>query len=121
MSDMDFLDDFVFGPVDILDKLDAWLTLAFAPASRKRQPHSRFAFETISIPRSDKRAGPSLNEVIDYLAKFGVVAVRSGFDSRSMYFQVRRNQKRWVDLLLDVDADGIPRLDYARKSWKESK
>jgi hypothetical protein len=59
---------------------------------------------------------------MDYLRRFGIIVKCNGFDSERMYFQIRKNQnaKGWVDYLLNVDADGIPRLDYARKNWDES-
>lgn len=123
MSMMDLFDD-IGGMFDILDRLESWLTFATSPVSR-RSKHGRLDLIQYTIPRADKMderglRPVNLRETMTYLKRFGVICPCNGFSSTEMWFQVRQNQKKWVDYLLNVDADGIPQLDYARKNWKES-
>ena len=120
---MDLFDD-IGGSLDILDWLESWLTFAASPVSR-RSKHGRLDLIQYTIPRADKmdkRGLPPVNltETMTYLKRFGVIVKCNGFSSSEMWFKVRLNQKKWVDYLLNVDENGIPRLDYARKNWKES-
>lgn len=116
---MDFFDN-LLGGLDILQRIQSWATFAVAPVSR-RAKHGQLDLVTLEIPRPDKTGGPQAGtEILAYLKRFGVIAAFSGFDSRNLYFQVRCNQQKWADHLLNVDADGIPQLDYSRKNWKES-
>ena len=119
---MDIVDS-VLGQFNIIDAVMSWVEFAFMPKS-KRARHGRLNLVELSIPRADKmhEAGKrvvSLNEVIEYLGRFGVEAKRSGFDANDMRFRVRRNQAAWAATLLDVDSDGIPRLKHGRKAWAD--
>lgn len=123
MSMMDLFDD-VMGPLDVLDWLESWITFALMPQSKKGRRLGRVNLVQYSIPRADKmqeqgKRTVNLSETMEYLERFGVIVKCNGFNSQRMYFQIRKNQKKWADTLLDVDADGIPQLDYGRKNWAE--
>lgn len=117
MSIEDKFDDMI-GGFDLIDRFQSWLTFAVAPVSR-RAKHGRLDLVSYKIPRGDKAGVQSGNEVRAYLRRFGVKASFTGFDSETIWMDVRRNQQKWADTLLNVDADGIPQLDYGRKNWKE--
>lgn len=122
---MDLFDD-IGGALDYLDKLESWLTFALSSESKKGPRRGRLNLVQYSIPRADKmeeqgKRAVNLNETMEYLKRFGVIVKCNGFDSQRMYFQIRTNQQGWADTLLNVDADGIPRLDYARKNWNEKR
>ena len=119
----DLFDD-IGGNLDILDKLESWITFALSSESKEGPRRGRLNLVQYSIPRADKmmeqgKRTVNLTETMNYLKRFGVIVKCTGFDSQRMYFQIRENQADWANTLLDVDDDGIPRLDYARKSWKE--
>ena len=117
---MDLFDD-LFGPLDVLDWLQSWASFAVAPYS-KRSKHGRLNLVTYSIPRADKVAGaPSLSDVMEHLAQYGVRSEAGSFNSRIMKFQVRRDQKVWAELLLAFDANGVPQLWQPASSWKDPK
>ena len=81
--------DDILGKFDVLDKVWAWLTFALAPAARRTR---RLDLVTLELPYN---ADVSLNQLIAHLNRYGIVAVRSGFDSRRMTYQIRRSQLRW--------------------------
>lgn len=125
MSLIDLFDD-IGGSLDILDQLETWLSFAFAPKSNSAQGRrfGRLDLAEIRIPRADKmqeqgKRPVNLRETSEYLSRFGVYNKCSGFSSTHMHFKVRRTQEAWARTLLDLDADGIPQLDYGRKNWAE--
>jgi hypothetical protein len=125
MSGMDLFDD-IGGAFDVLDQLETWLSFAFASKSdsARGRRFNRLALVEIRIPRADKmqeqgKRPVNLRETSEYLSRFGVHNKCCGFSSTHMHFKVRRTQEKWARTLLDVDEDGIPRLDYGRKSWAE--
>lgn len=122
MSLIDIFDD-IGGSLDFLDWLESWATFAVSPVS-KRAKYKRLDLVQYRIPRADKmeelgKRAVNLTETMQYLKRFGVIVKCNGFSSTEMHFQIRRNQAKWANTLLDVDADGIPQLDYGRKNWKE--
>lgn len=123
MNGMDLFDD-IGGNLDFFDWIESWVTFALMPQSQKGKRLGRLNLVQYSIPRADKMEGQgkravNLHETMEYLKRFGIIVKCNGFDSQRMYFQIRKNQQKWADTLLDVDADGIPRLDYARMNWDE--
>lgn len=122
---MDLFDD-IGGKLDYLDKLESWLTFALSSESKKGPRRGRLNLVQYSIPRADKmmeqgKRTVNLTETMEYLKRFGVIVKCNGFDSQRMYFQIRENQAAWANTLLDVDEDGIPRLDYARINWDDKR
>ena len=105
---MDILDEFVLGPLDLIDELLAPLSLRST------------RMDKIRIPRADKANSHTLNEVMDHLREHGVDCAPGNFNSREMTFYVRRSQRRWLDWLLRFDADGNTVLVRTNHRWKES-
>jgi len=86
----DALDDFVLGPLNLLDWLEG---LGYAIFYRD------FGFE-LTIPRSDKGGKFSQNEMREILDKYGVATYGRRFDSQNMYIRVKKRQARWAEYVL---------------------
>ncbi len=87
---MDLLDQYVFGPLNLLDRLEGLLS-----AGRHRD-----AGHEIAIPRVDKGGKFSLNEVRDLLRRYGVATYGRRFDAHHMYIRVKKRQARWAEYVL---------------------
>ncbi len=87
---MDFLDDYVLGPLNLLDRIEGLLVGLW---------HGDLGYE-LAIPRADKDGDFSLNEVRALLAKYGVVTYGRRFDARNMYIRVKKRQARWAEYIL---------------------
>ena len=124
----DFWDDTyndIAGTFDLLDKLESFLHFAFMPQSKKAK-FGRLNLVNMKMPRAVKMheqgiGAPSFEETQAHLKRFGVDAKCNGFDSRYMYFQVRKSQAPWAERLLAFDGDGVPRLWRPARSWKDPK
>lgn len=90
MSLMDILDDFVLGPLNLIDRFQG-LTKGII----YRDLGYRFA-----IPRIDKGGRFTLNEIEDLLKRYGVDVYGRTHDSQNMYFLVKRRQARWAEYLM---------------------
>ena len=107
--------DDVLGMFNVLDKVEAWFRLAFSPAARATH---RLDIVTLQMPFNPD---VSLNELIAHLKRYGIVAVRTGFDSTGMSYQIRRSQLRWHDARVRISQtpDG-PRVELlGGPSWAE--
>ena len=100
----EWVDD-ILGSFDVLDWLESWFT--FAVRNRRTVEYR--------MKLNDEH---SLNEVIAHLDRFGVKAVRSGFNSTSMTYVISSRQERWHDQLVTYK-DGVPSLYSPRRAWKE--
>lgn len=98
-----FLDD-ILGAFNILDWLESRLTFAL---------RGRATVEYRMKLNDDY----SLNEVIAHLDKYGVKAVRSGFNSSSLTYTISSRQQRWHDRLVTY-RDGVPVLYSPKRAWK---
>lgn len=87
---MDFLDNFVLGPLNLIDRAEGLVRGLWY-----RDPGYRMA-----IPRSDKNGRHSLVEVEDVLKRYGVVMYGRTHDSENMHFSVKRRQARWAEYIL---------------------
>lgn len=103
--------DDVLGFFDIIDRLRAWLTFVLR---NRRTVEYRMRYNKTH----------TLNEVIAHLDKYGIKAVRSGFDSRAMIYVISgsggkdgKGQQRWHDKLVTY-RDGVPILYHPKKAWK---
>jgi len=105
---MDWLDDFVLGPLDIIDELMAPLLLRSV------------RMDKIRIPRCDKANTHSLNEVMEHLREHGVECAPGNYNSREMTFYIRKSQRVWLDWLLRFDSQGNTQLVRTRRRWKET-
>ena len=96
--------DDLLGLVNVLDAIEAILKFLW----RNRWP----AIYRIKF-------GPvSLNEVIAHLGKYGVEAVRFGFNSACMTYMISSRQQRWHDRLV-MYRDGVPVLYHPKRAWKK--
>lgn len=86
----DFLDDFVLGPLNLLDWIEG-LVIGFW--------YRDFGYE-LAIPRADKGGEFSLNETRDLLANYGVATYGRRFDAQNMYIRVKNRQARWAEYVL---------------------
>lgn len=86
----DFLDDFVLGPLNLLDWIEG---LAIGLWYRD------FGYE-LAIPRADKGGNFSLNEMRGLLAEYGVATYGRRFDAQNMYIRVKNRQARWAEYVL---------------------
>jgi len=87
---MDAVDDFVLGPLNLLDWLEG---IAYSLFYRD------FGFE-LAIPRSDKEGKFSQNEMREILSRYGVATYGRRFDSQNMYIRVKKRQARWAEYVL---------------------
>ncbi len=107
--------DDILGMFNVLDKIESFFRLAFSPAARTTH---RLDIVTLQMPFNPD---VSLNELIAHLKRYGIVAVRAGFDSTGMSYQIRRSQLRWHDARVRISqtADG-PRIQLlGGPSWAE--
>lgn len=107
--------DDILGMFNVIDRVTSWLRLAAAPASPTTR---RTDMVEMSMPFNPD---VTLNELIAHLGKYGIVAVRSGFNSQQMTYLIRRSQLRWHDARLRITqtADG-PRVQLlGGPSWAE--
>lgn len=87
---MDFLDDYVLGPFNLLDYLEGVLRALY---------YGDAGYE-IAIPRTDKGGAHSLNEVRALLSTYGIATYGRRFDARNMYIRVKKRQARWAEYIL---------------------
>lgn len=90
MSIMDLLDDFVFGPFNLIDRAEGLLS-----GIRYKDMGRQFA-----IPRVDKGGPFTLAEIEDLLARYGVAVYGRTHDANHMYFHVKKRQARWAEYLM---------------------
>lgn len=103
--------DDVLGMFNILDKIESFFRLAFSPAARATH---RLDIITLQMPFNPD---VSLNELIAHLKRYGIVAVRSGFDSTGMSYQIRRSQLRWHNARVRITGNHVELL--GGPSWSE--
>ncbi len=90
MSFMDFLDDFVLGPCNLIDRLEGLLRgIGYGDLGHQ-----------FAIPRADKEGVFTLNEVDTLLNHYGIPIYGRTHDADHMYFRVKKRQARWAEYLL---------------------
>lgn len=90
MSILDILDDFVLGPLNMIDRLEGMI---------KGIMYKDMGYQLV-IPRYDKGGKLTLNEAEAILRTYGVEVYRRTHDSQNMYFNVKKRQARWAEYLL---------------------
>lgn len=115
---MDFLDDFVFGPFNLLDRAIGWAQIATRRGSRKyRGRTGRFDMVRKAIPRSDKDPNiPPFKFVIQHLQKYGVDTYSYTHDSRNFYITIPKRQEKWFNRLYNNGQLWSP-----ASSWKDKR
>ena len=90
MSLMDFLDDFIFGPLNYFDRLEGLL--------RGVLYHDLgYQFAVLYPDRGGKH---SRKEVEMLLRHYGIAVYGRTHDSKHMYFRVKKRQARWAEYIL---------------------
>jgi hypothetical protein len=90
VSIMDFLNDFVTGPLNLIDHTE-WLISGLRYGDLGHQ---------FAIPRADKGGAYNLNQVEEILKTYGVDVYGRSHDSKNMYFHVKKRQARWAEYLM---------------------
>lgn len=86
----DMLDDFVLGPLNLIDRVEGLLSgVAY------RDMGHQFA-----IGRADKGAEHCLADVERILHKYHIAVYGRTHDSQHMYFHVKKRQAAWAEYLL---------------------
>jgi hypothetical protein len=88
---IDFLDNFVFGPLNLIDRIEGMFRLA-----ARRDSGVQFG-----IKRLDKGGKHSRPEARNLLKKYGVDTFGITHDATNLYFLVGRRQAKWTAYLLD--------------------
>lgn len=89
-SIMDLLDDFVLGPLNLIDRVEGLLMgLGYRDMGRQ-----------FTIRRLDKGGTHSLNECEGILKEYGVAVYGRTHDATNMYFLVKNRQADWAEYLL---------------------
>ena len=87
---MDILDDFVLGPLNLIDRIEGLLSGA-------RYGDAGHQFK---IRRVDKDGSHSLNECEDILKKYHIAVYGRTHDANHMYFHVKKRQAAWAEYVL---------------------
>lgn len=106
---MDFLDEFVLGPLNLIDRFEGILRgITYGDMGTE-----------ITICRSDKGGSFSLNEVRLLLKGYGVDTFGRRFDSQNMYIRVKNRQARWAEyVLLHAGVELLnPAFDHRNASY----
>ena len=118
---MDFMDDFIFGPMNLIARLVS-LVASASRTSRSRRSHADSAQDTIRlvVPRLDKGGNVPVLDVIRHLEKYGVDVIGGRHavthDSQFFYIVVPVRQLSWVRWLY---SDG--QLRSPSSGWGERK
>lgn len=90
MSLMDFLDDFIFGPCNLIDRLEGLLRgVSYGDLGHQ-----------FAILRADKGGQFTLAEVEALLDHYGIPVYGRTHDAQCLYFHVKKRQARWAEYLL---------------------
>jgi hypothetical protein len=98
---MDFMDDFIFGPMNLIARFVS-LVVSVSRTSRSRRSHADSAQDTIrlAVPRLDKGGNVPVLDVIGHLEKYGVDVIGGRHavthDSQFFYIVVPVRQLLWV-------------------------
>lgn len=87
---IDLLDDYVFGPLNLVDLIEGIVRL-----TAYRDSGVRF-----SILRLDRGGKYSRPEVRAILKKYGIASFGISHDSQCLHFLVKRRQAKWAEYLL---------------------
>jgi len=90
VSLMDLLDDYIFGPLNYVDRLEGLLKALYY-----QDTGVRFA-----IPRKGKGGKHTLQDVSQILQQYGIPIFCRTHDSKNMYFRVKKRQAAWAEYLL---------------------
>lgn len=109
MSLMDFLDDFVTGPLNLIDRAEGLLS-----GLRYGDMGHQFA-----VARMDKGGAHSLGECEDMLTEYGIAVYGRTHDARQMYFRVKNQQAVWAEYVLKGAGVDLlsPPVEARNEAW----
>lgn len=87
---MDFLDNFIFGPLNLINRLEGLVRLGYYQDSGVR----------FALLRLDKGGTHTLPEVRSLLHRYGIVLFGCTHDAQCIYFTVKKRQATWAEYLL---------------------
>lgn len=87
---MDFMDDFVFGPLNFINRAEGLV----------RQKMNRCTAVRFSILRIDKGGGHTRGDAREILKKYGVPIFGTTHDAKCLHFLVKSHQAAWAEYLL---------------------
>lgn len=86
----DFLDNYVYGPLNYVDRIEGLIK-----AAKYYDSGYRFA-----IQRQDKGGEHSLSQVEELLNTYGIAVFCRTFDANNHYFRVKNRQAEWAEYLM---------------------
>jgi len=86
----DFLDNFIYGPLNYIDRIEG----LFKAAWYQDRGH-RF-----TMLRIDKGGQYSLRQVEELLDRYGVAVYARTYDANYRYFRIKKRQARWAEYLM---------------------
>lgn len=87
---MDFLDDFVFGPLNLIDRLHGLIRgIAYGDLGHR-----------FKILYADRGGHHSRAEIAAMLNKYGIATYGNTHDANCMHFLVKKRQASWADYLM---------------------
>ena len=101
---MDFLDNFIYGPLDVFDRLEGLLKGVYYRDSGHR-------FAMLKLEKGGKH---TRSEVEELLTRYGIAVYGRTFDATYKYFLVKKRQAKWAEYLMlhaGVQLHG-PLVDY---------
>ena len=109
MTIMDFLDDFVAGPLNLIDRAEGLLS-----GLRYGDMGHQFA-----IKRVDKDGTHSLKECEALLSEYGIAVYGRTHDARNMYFHVKNRQAVWAEYVLKSAGVDLlsPPVEARNEAW----
>lgn len=90
MSVMDFLDDFIFGPLNYFDRLEGLVRGAI---------YRDLGYQ-MAVLYPDRGGRHTRDEVEALLRHYGIAVYGRTHDAQHMYFRVKKRQARWAEYLL---------------------
>lgn len=119
---MDFLDDFVMGPLNVIDRAEGLLSgIRYGDIGHK-----------FAIARTDKGGAHSLSECEETLNRYGIAVYGRTHDAGRMYFRVKHRQASWAEYVLrragvellsppvdDRNAGWAARRSNMPKAWRD--
>jgi len=87
---MDFLDDYIIGPLNWIDRLDGLISGV---------KYKDLGYQ-VSILYHDRGGNHSRAEIEEILTRYGIDTFGHTHDSKHMHFRVKHRQARWAEYIL---------------------
>ncbi len=86
----DFLDDYVYGPLNYIDRAEGLIKAILYQDSGHR----------FAIPRVDKGGKYNQRQIENLLVRYGVAVYSRTYDAKCRYFRVKKRQARWAEYVM---------------------